>query len=370
MRPRPTRTIPNVRIRAAFRALSGANAAAIGALRIGVESGPAVFGLAQVGDSSYYTVLGGVVAAAANLQSLARPGSALVGPVTRAATEGAFDWDASEEVVLAKDTRPLVGKYLGQPKPRALARQSRLGGRRPLVGRPDEVRALAAALRATEEGTGSVVVVEGEPGLGKTRLVQECRRRFIAWAGARSERLPLWAEGRCASYASTTPYGLYRNLIAGWAGVAPDQPGTVVGPALERATVALMGTKELWPVLARMMDLSAGAALAGMRPLELQRQTFAAVRQVVARLARAGPTVLALEDLHWADPTSLRLTEELAVLVLEAPLLVLVTRRPCPDPGVSAMEASLSATLGPRLQHIGLGPLAGGRTGTGHNPGG
>ena len=67
----------------------------------------------------------------------------------------------------------------------------------------------------------------GEPGLGKTRLVQECRKR----AGRAG---PVWLEGRCASYASSTPYGLYQQLLANWAGVTPDQPEAVVRPALER----------------------------------------------------------------------------------------------------------------------------------------
>ena len=64
--------------------------------------------------------------------------------------------------------------------------------------------------------------VVGEPGLGKTRLVQECRRRFMAWVGAGTGRLPLWLEGRSASYESSTPYGLYQQLLSAWTGVAPE----------------------------------------------------------------------------------------------------------------------------------------------------
>jgi DNA-binding SARP family transcriptional activator/tetratricopeptide (TPR) repeat protein len=347
---------PERAVRAAFRALVGGSPVTA-ALRVGVETGPAIVGPVHAGATSYYRVVGGVVGAAAALQSVARPASVLVGPATRAVTQAVFDWGVTEEVLVAKDNKPLVGAYLEQPRPGAPARPLRMGGRGPLVGRNGELSSLVGALRAIEQGTGSVVVIEGEPGLGKTRLVQECRKRFLAWVGARSGRLPLWAEGRCASYASTTPYGLYRHLLASWAGVSPDQPEEVVGPALERAIAAVMGDKEIWPVLARMMDLSAGAALATMRPLDLQRETFAAVRGVVARLAQAGPTVLALEDLHWADATSLRLTERLADLVLEKPLLILVTRRPHPDPGVSALEDALGAALGANLLHIGLGPL-------------
>jgi class 3 adenylate cyclase/tetratricopeptide (TPR) repeat protein len=349
---------PERAVRAAFRALSRGSTPGTGGLRAGVETGPAVVGLVQSGPSSYFRAVGAVVGVAAALQSVARPASVLVGPATRAATEGSFDWGATEEVLVGEGTKPVVGAYLEKPRPGAPARQPRLAGRGPLIGRSGEVSSLVGALQATEEGTGSVVVVEGEPGLGKTRLVQECRKRFLAWVGAGSGRLPLWAEGRCASYASTTPYGLYRHMLASWVGVAPDQPEAVVAPAIERALLAVMGDQELWPVLARMMDLPAGATLGSMRPQDLQRETFAAVRRLVARLARAGPTVLSLEDLHWADATSLRLTEELAQLVNEGPLLVLVTRRPHPDPGVSALEESLASELGAKLRHIDLAPLS------------
>jgi class 3 adenylate cyclase/tetratricopeptide (TPR) repeat protein len=349
---------PERAVRAAFRALSRGSPPGTGGLRAGVETGPAVVGLVQSGPSSYFRAVGAVVGAAAALQSVARPASVLVGPATRAATEGSFEWGTTEEVLVAEGAKPLAGAYLEKPRPGGPARQPRLAGRGPLIGRAGELSSLVGALRATEEGTGSVVVIEGEPGLGKTRLVQECRKRFMAWVGARNGRLPLWAEGRCASYASTTPYSLYRHLLASWVGVAPDQPEAVVAPAVERALVAVLGNNELWPVLARMMDLPAGAALGSMRPVDLQREIFAAVRMVVARLARAGPTVLSLEDLHWADATSLRLTEELAQLVHESPLLVLVTRRPHRNPGVSALEASLSKELGRKLQCIEIAPLA------------
>ena len=81
---------------------------------------------------------------------------------------------------------------------------------------------------------------EDEPGLGKTRLVQECRKRFMARAGSANGRLPRWLEGRCASYASATPYGLYRQLVAGWAGVAVFWKLSFRGPGLpEESAVSL-----------------------------------------------------------------------------------------------------------------------------------
>jgi class 3 adenylate cyclase/DNA-binding SARP family transcriptional activator/tetratricopeptide (TPR) repeat protein len=350
---------PERAVRAAFRAMSAQSAASSPiCLRIGVETGPVVVGPIRAGARNDYGAVGAVVAAAAALQSLARPASVLVGPATRAVTERLFDWGPCEQVVVPAETKPLAASYLEQPKARSPRRQPRLGGRGPVVGRKAELSVLATALQDLGAGRGSLVLVVGEPGLGKTRLVQECRKRFMASAEARSGGSPLWLEGRCASYAATTPYSLYQHLLAGWAGVAPDQEQTVVARALEQALRAAMGGGEdLWPILARMMGLSTAPGLARMTPQELQRETFAAVRSVVARLISFGPTVLALEDLHWADPTSLRLTEDLATLASEGPLLVLATTRPDARAELAGFESKGAREATISQHRVELGPL-------------
>lgn len=317
---------PERAVRAAFRAMSAGRAAAEKtALRIGIETGPAVVGPLGAGAKVEYGAVGDVVQTAAALQSMARAGTVLVGPSTRAATEGMFEWGTTEELATRAGGEPVVATYLGGPLARPGRRRA---GQAPLVGREAELNLLSVAMRGVVSGAGSVVLLVGEPGLGKTRLVQECRKRFMAWVGAGSGRLPLWLEGRCASYASSTPYGLYQQLLASWVGVAPDQGEVVVRPALERALLALFGNTDLFPVLARMMGLAGGAALVRLAPAELHRATFAAMRAVVSRLVRIGPTVLAVEDLHWADPISVHLTQHLAALAGDGPLLLLATSRP------------------------------------------
>jgi class 3 adenylate cyclase len=333
---------PERAVRAAHRALSGPGWLEPLSLRIGVETGPAIVG--PVGDRNDYGAVGEVVSAAAAIQSVAKPGSALIGPATRAATERIFEWGPTDEVAPNLSSKPLVASYLKGPKRGNAGRlgHRRIAGHTRLVGREEQLAALDEALHDATSGAGSVVFVVGEPGLGKTRLVQECRKRFMAWVGAATGRLPLWLEGRCASYASSTPYGLYQQLLWAWLGITPDEGETVLRPALERAMRAVFGCEsDHVRFVAQMMGLGNGPAGVGvtrLSPEALQRATFASIKAVLARLATAGPTVLVLEDLHWADPTSLRLTEEVAEVAGHAPLLVVVTRRPEPDPGVSGLE--------------------------------
>ena len=332
-------------------------------VRIGVETGVAVVGPAGGGDAAGYRAVGGVVGAAASLQGAARPGSVLVGAATRAATEGMFEWGPSLEVPLNPGTEQLPATYLVRPRVRSVAEagRHRLAAKAPLVGRDAELAVLAEAVRATVSGRGGVVVVVGEPGLGKTRLVAECRNYFMGWAGAASGRLPLWLEGRCASYASSTPYGAYQQLLSRFIGAPLEAGETVLRQALETAMRAVLGKdKEPVPLLARMLGLPAGAGgerLAKMSPAELQHMTFLAMRSVLARLIEHGPTVLAIEDLHWSDPTSLRLTGELARLALSGPLLLLATRRPEPDPGVGELEAELAADPARAFRVLHLVPI-------------
>ena len=198
----------------------------------------------------------------------------------------------------------MSGSYLVAPRARARGRQLRLGGRGPLVGRRRELALVSTALRDLEAGRGSVVVVVGEPGLGQDApSPEECRKHFMAWVGARSGRLPLWLEGRCASYASTTPYGLYQDLLASWAGCRPGPEMSHQFPppskGQSRRSWGTMAFSRSWPGpwASRPVGPRYRCAL-----LELQRATFAAFRSIVSRLMAAGPTVLALEDLHWADP--------------------------------------------------------------------
>jgi class 3 adenylate cyclase/tetratricopeptide (TPR) repeat protein len=352
---------PERAVRAAYRALSRPGGLEPLSLRVGIETGPAIVG--PIGDRSDYGAVGEVVSAAAAIQSVAKPGSALIGPITRAATERIFEWGPTDEVAPNFSSKPLVASYLKGPKRRYASwpGHARLTGHTPLVGREEQVAALDVAVRDATAGAGSVVFVVGEPGLGKTRLVQECRKRFMAWVGAASGRLPLWLEGRCASYASSTPYGLYQQLLFAWIGVTPEEGENVLRPALERAMRAVFGGEsDHFRFVAHMMGLgngSDGGGVTRLSPEALQRATLASVKAVVARLAAAGPTVLVLEDLHWADPTSLRLTEELAEVAGHAPLLLVATHRPEPDPGVSALENGLETSGRYRFRRMRLSPL-------------
>ena len=174
------------------------------------------------------------------------------------------------------------------------------GRRVPMIGREAEL-ALADSLveGAVLGGSGAILYLSGEPGIGKTRMMQELRElvRGAQPAHGRS----LWLEGRCVSYGESMSYWPFRDLLRSWLGVAPDDPDLRVTIALRRAVDRLFGARagELTPYLGALLELSFGpdadAKLAELSPEAAQFRTFEVVRHLIERLAEDGPVVMAFE---------------------------------------------------------------------------
>jgi class 3 adenylate cyclase len=355
---------PERALRAALKAVAATGHVAGGlSLRAGVETGPTV--VRSIGGTGHCAAVGNAVGVAAALQFAASPASVLVGPETRAAAEGLFDWGAPQLVPVPTNAEPLRATYLERPRarPNSFGRPKSLLKKTPLMGREPEMRGLLHALQDVESGQGGVVVVSGEPGLGKTRMLEECRRLFIRWVEHDPGRLPLWLSGRAVPHMSLTPYGLYQRLLSTWVGVGPEDGDVVVQPALERALKALFGSdaggERLSPLFGLMgLSPGKGAPLAQHGSGQLLRASLTAIRSMVSRLARYGPTVLLLEDLQWADPISLQVTEALFPLVQEVPLLIIITHRPEHGPRRVALGRALAAIPSARAVRVQLRPLS------------
>ena len=166
---------PERALRAAFRAVSGAGASGKGlSVRAAVETGPAVVGLIGGGASAHYGAVGEVVGVAAALQSVARRASVLVGPATRAATEGLFEWGPTEDVAISPGAKPLHASYLERPK-------ARPGG----PGWPARPRLERPSRRARHGARGAP---RGPPG-GDARQRGDCGRGWRARARQDPPRL-------------------------------------------------------------------------------------------------------------------------------------------------------------------------------------
>ena len=165
------------------------------------------------------------------------------------------------------------------------------------------------------------MLVVGEPGLGKSRLIEEFHSRL-------AETPHTWSEWSASQLLQNTPL----HPIAEWGRLrfGPDAPAEQRLADLE-GTLRLIGLDpaEHAPLLAPLVDIPLPPdRVANFPPEELRRRQLAAMTAWVLAGARSQPLLLAFEDLHWADPTSLDLLRAFADRGAQAPLLVLVTTRP------------------------------------------
>jgi predicted ATPase len=176
--------------------------------------------------------------------------------------------------------------------------------------------------KRARDGDGQLVLIVGEPGLGKSRLIEEFHAKL-------SEAPHTWAEFSCSQLLQNTPL----HPIADWGRQRFGSADTVAEKRLAdlENTLALVKLDPLEnaTLLAPLLDipLPADRALA-LPPEELRRRQLAALTNWWMTGARAQPAVIVAEDLHWADPTTLDLLRGIAERGARAPLFVLITARP------------------------------------------
>jgi ABC-type oligopeptide transport system substrate-binding subunit/class 3 adenylate cyclase len=321
------------------------------AVRVGVDTGPVVVGPVGGGSRVEYGATGDAVNVAARLQSAAAVNGVLVGAETRRLAERQFAWAERQDLTLKGKADAVAAFKLQAP-----VGAGRIEAETPLVGREHELALAAQAVEAVEAGTGSILFLSGEPGIGKSRFLAELRQLATG---------PLWLEGRCVSYGESMPYWPFRDLLREWLGLALDDPELRTRLSLRRTLRSVGGDRadDYYPYLATLLGLppepETRERLAELSPEALQYRTFEVVRHLLELLASSGPVVLALEDVHWADPTSLQLAEQLLGLTEEAAVLLVVTQRPDPDHASWALREIAARRFPHRTRSVDLEALSG-----------
>ncbi|HEV8340120.1 MAG TPA: ABC transporter substrate-binding protein, partial [bacterium] len=332
-------------------------------VRVGVHTGPVVLGSMTFGGDDQRAAFGDTVNTTARLQAAASPNTVLVGETTKRLIEPLFTWGPQQRPEL-KGKVEAVAAYEATGA-RAASRKVRglEGVQTNFVGRQSEMRASRAVMDAVFEGSGRVLFIIGEPGIGKSRLSLELRELFERAPSTQGR--PLWLEGRCVSYGESLPYWPYRDLMREWLGVGDYEPELRVRVALRRQIEHLFPGRalEIYPYLGAMLGLAlepdAAARLAQLSPEALQYRTFEVVRALIERLAADGPVAVMIEDLHWADATSLQLTESLLSLTESSALLLVFAQRLERDHPSWTVKEQAGREFPHRTHELALEPLGG-----------
>ena len=326
-------------------------------VRVGAATGPVVVGEIGAGERIEYAAFGDTVNLAARLQSAADPGAVLVDDATHAAVASLFEWGEPRELELKGKRQPVrawpvVGARHGPRRQRGLP-----GIEARIVGRERELVAGRDAVDALRAGRGGVLVVAGDAGIGKSRLLLELR--------AHAEKVGVrWLEGRCVSYGESLPYWPFRDLFRGdWIGAGADEAELRVRIGLRRRLEQIFGSgsEERYPYLGTLLGLAlepeAQARIAQLSPEALQWRTFEVVGELFARIAEESPLVVAVEDLHWADPTSVLLLEQLLTLAEECPVLLVLSLRAERDHASWGLRETTAREFPHLLRELDLAPL-------------
>ena len=294
-------------------------------VRVGIATGLVVVGdLIGVGATQEQTVVGETPNLAARLQALAEPGTVVISSSTRRLTGGLFDYRDLGTVALKGFSEMIPAwQVLG-----ASAAESRFKALRasttPLVGRDEEIDLLLRRWQQAKGGEGSVVLLSGEPGIGKSRIAETMLERL---SGEPYTRLRQF----CSPHHQDT--ALYPSImqLERAAGFRRDDTDEQRLTKLE-TVLALAGHDlgEAVPLLAGLLSIPTGDRYPALdlSPQKRKEKTLHALLTQLEGLAARQPVLLVAEDAHWADSTSLELFELIVNRASSLPLLAIVTFRP------------------------------------------
>ena len=307
-------------------------------VRVGVNSGQVAVGV--VGGAERHPVaLGDTMNVAARLQGAAEPGTIVIGGATARKLRGSFLMVPLGQLAVRGRESTVEAWRLLRARPDR-PRSERSG----LVGRVQEQAELAAAAEAVRSGRGRVVVVDGEAGIGKTRLLEWLREEL------RDE--VTWLEGHCSPYSGQPLYHAPTEALRGW--VAVDDV------AQRTSTLERLGLEpDALPCLVTLLSADVG----GEHPGENGSAEFGAALQEayaawLTGLCREGPVVLALHDLHWADHATLELVERLTNLLSDLPLMLAATSRTAGDANDRRLRDEARRSDPDSLVELSLEPLS------------
>ena len=293
--------------------------------RVGIATGLVIVGdVIGEGSAQEQSVVGETPNLAARLQALAEPDTVVIAVGTRRLLGDLFEY---------RDLGPVEVKGLAAPvpawrvlRPSAVASRfeafhgSALG---PLIGRDEEIELLLRRWARAKAGDGQVVLISGEPGIGKSRITAELEERL-------RDEPHLWIRYFCSPYHQDSALFPFIDHLGRASGFASDDAPAVKLDKLKALLARAAPPSEDEAFLADLLSLppSERHPLPDLSPQRKKERTLEALIRQLEGLAHRQPIVMIFEDAHWMDPTSRELLDLTVERVRGVPVLLIVTFRP------------------------------------------
>ena len=295
-------------------------------MRIGLNSGSVVVG--AIGDDLRmdYTAQGDTANLASRMESSAQPGTVLVAEATYRLVGDAFEFEPLGKIPVKGKEKPVAVYRLKDKAFKARARSEREVYSE-MVGRDQELDRLELQILKAVNGEGSVVNVVGEAGIGKSRLMAELKKREVV------KRVML-LEGRAISMGRNLSFYPIIDLLKNWARIREDDGEAAAMNKLQEAIrrVSADEADEIFPFVATLMGMKLSGKYAerikGIEGEALEKLIFKNVRELLIRSTEIIPMVIVIEDLHWADTSSLLLIDALYRLARSQKVVFINVFRP------------------------------------------
>jgi class 3 adenylate cyclase len=295
-------------------------------MRIGINSGPVVVG--SIGDDLRmdYTAIGDTTNLAARMESLAQPGTILVSENTSRKVRSSFQLEPLGKFdVKGKEIRQEAYMLKGHISKPATGFTRKIYSR--IVGRDRELDKLEFQLMKAINGEGSIVNIMGEAGIGKSRLAVELKKREMI-------KKTTLLEGRAVSIGGNLSFHPIVDLLKNWVHIGEDDTEAMAFERLRTSIRNIMPDQfdEVLPFVATLMGMKLTGRYAervkGIKGEALEKLILKNVRDLLCKASEAIPLVIMIEDLHWADMSTIALLESLFRLVETEKIVFINVFRP------------------------------------------
>ena len=268
-------------------------------MHTGICTGLVVTGEVNL-EKGTHGVLGDTINTAARLSGLAKPGEVVISPDTYYQSEGYFNFEALEPTTVKGKAEPIKPYRVISPKDDPSKTHRLSGMRAELIGRKVEMAQLQEAVTNIKQGKGSIFSIIGDAGTGKSRLIEEFKTNLDLNTNQ-------WREGHAYAYSQNIPYFPLIDLLSrAWQITEGDNPEQVK-KKVEAGAGFLIGDKsDLIPYLGSLYSLKY-PEIEDVSPEYWKAKLHEAVQLILSALTRRAQTIICIEDLHWADPSSVEL---------------------------------------------------------------
>jgi class 3 adenylate cyclase/tetratricopeptide (TPR) repeat protein len=293
-------------------------------LRVGLNSGPVVVGAIGNDLRMDYTAVGDTTNLGSRMETMAKPGTTLVSGNTYRLVKDFFEFEVLGKIEVKGKEEPQEAFELirtGEVETRIGASMAK--GLTRFVGRKNSMAALKEPYEEMLAGSGQVVGVVGEAGVGKSRLLLEFIKQI-------SQHKVIYLEGRCMHYGGSIIYMPFIGILKKYLNIKDDDPDSTINKALIEKISAL--DEKLVDSISPLQDLLSlkveDAAYLELEPKKKREKTFEALRDLLLRASKERPLILAVEDLHWIDKTSEEFLNYLIGWLANTRLMIILLYRP------------------------------------------